>query len=59
MEAKLLADVSSGLPLDVSSLCRELGVSRQTFNKYRRRWMAEVPAGRWNGSGGSGRRRGR
>jgi transposase InsO family protein len=45
MEAKLLAVVSSGLPLDVSALCRELGVSRQTFYKYRRRWMAEGPAG--------------
>ena len=45
MEAKLLAVVSSGLPLDVSALCRELGVSRQTFYKYRRRWVAEGPAG--------------
>ena len=45
MEAKLLAIVSSGLRLDVSALCRELGVSRQTFYKYRRRWMAEGPAG--------------
>jgi transposase InsO family protein len=45
MEAKLLAVLSSGLSLDVPALCRELGVSRQTFYKYRRRWEAEGPAG--------------
>lgn len=45
MEAKLLAVLSSGLRLDVSAVCRELGVSRQTFYKYRRRWLAEGPVG--------------
>jgi transposase InsO family protein len=45
MEAKLLAVLSSGLALDVSVLCAELGISRQTFYKYRRRFAAEGPAG--------------
>ena len=45
MESKLLAVLSSGLPLPVSRVCRELGISRQTFYKYRRRWLAEGPAG--------------
>ncbi|MGH9192178.1 MAG: helix-turn-helix domain-containing protein, partial [Acidimicrobiales bacterium] len=45
MESKLLAVLSSGLALEVSSVCRELGISRQTFYKYRRRWEAEGPAG--------------
>ena len=45
MEAKLLAVFSSGLSLDVTALCRELGISRQSFYKYRRRWVAEGPSG--------------
>jgi transposase InsO family protein len=45
MESKLLAVLSSGLRLDVSVVCAELGISRQTFYKYRRRWLAEGPAG--------------
>ena len=45
MEAKLLAVFSSGLELDVTALCAELGVSRQTFYKYRRRFALEGPAG--------------
>jgi transposase InsO family protein len=45
MEAKLLAVFSSGLSLDVTALCGELGISRQSFYKYRRRWLAEGPAG--------------
>src|SRR4051812_6235825 len=45
MEAKLLAALSSGLKLDVKALCVELGISRQTFYKYRRRYLAEGPAG--------------
>lgn len=45
MESKLLAVVSSGLPLPVSRVCRELGISRQTFYKYRRRWLEDGPAG--------------
>jgi hypothetical protein len=36
MEAKLLAVFSSGVPVKVTALCRELGISRQTFYKYRR-----------------------
>jgi transposase InsO family protein len=45
MESKLLAVLSSGLPLPVSTVCRELGISRQTFYKYRRRWLVEGPPG--------------
>jgi transposase InsO family protein len=45
MEAKLLAVFSSGVPLKVTALCRELGISRQTLYKYRRRFEAEGPAG--------------
>lgn len=45
MEAKLLAVFSSGLELDVKALCSQLGVSRQTFYKYRRRFALEGPAG--------------
>jgi transposase InsO family protein len=45
MEAKLLAVFTSGLDVNVSALCAELGISRQTFYKYRRRWQAEGPAG--------------
>jgi transposase-like protein len=40
--AALTADVSS---VGVSELCRDLGVSRQTFYKYRRRFEQEGPAG--------------
>jgi transposase InsO family protein len=45
MEAKLLAVFSSGVPLKVTVLCRELDISRQTLYKYRRRFEAEGPAG--------------
>ncbi len=45
MEAKLLAVFSSGVPLKVSALCRDLEISRQTLYKYRRRFEAEGPAG--------------
>ena len=45
MESKLLAVLSAGLPLPVARVCRELGISRQTFYKYRRRWLAEVRRG--------------
>lgn len=45
MEAKLLAVLSSRVPVDVKALCAELGISRQTFYKYRRRWELEGPAG--------------
>jgi transposase-like protein len=45
MEAKLLAVFSSGVPLKVTALCRELDISRQTLYKYRRRFEAEGPAG--------------
>jgi transposase InsO family protein len=41
MEHKLLAVFSSGLDLDVTALCGQLGISRQTLYKYRRRWLAE------------------
>ena len=45
MEAKLLAVLSGRVPVDVSALCVELGISRQTFYKYRRRYEAEGPRG--------------
>jgi transposase InsO family protein len=45
MEARLLAVFSSGVPLRVTALCRELEISRQTLYKYRRRFEAEGPAG--------------
>src|SRR5687767_3571003 len=45
METKLLAVFTSGLEVNVSALCAELGISRQTFYKYRRRWQTEGPAG--------------
>lgn len=40
--AALTVDLSS---VNVSELCRELGVSRQTFYKWRARFAAEGPAG--------------
>jgi transposase InsO family protein len=46
METRLLAVFTAGLKsVSVSGLCAELGVSRQTFYKYRRRFVAEGPAG--------------
>lgn len=45
MEAKLLAVFSSGVPVNVSALCDELEISRQSFYKYRRRFAVEGPAG--------------
>jgi len=45
MEAKLLAVFSSGVPLKVTALCKDLEISRQTLYKYRRRFEAEGPAG--------------
>jgi transposase InsO family protein len=46
MEAKLLAVFTARLKsVRVTELCAELGISRQTFYKYRRRFQAEGPAG--------------
>jgi transposase InsO family protein len=46
MEAKLRAVLAAGVVgVRVSELCRELEISRQTFYKYQRRWLAEGPAG--------------
>ena len=46
MEAKLLAVLTAGLTnVNVSRLCADLSISRQTFYKYRRRFDAEGPAG--------------
>jgi transposase len=45
MEAKLLAVFSSGVPVSVTELARDLGVSRQTVYKYRLRWAGEGAAG--------------
>ncbi|HJR87321.1 MAG TPA: IS481 family transposase [Acidimicrobiia bacterium] len=46
MESRLLAVFTAGLSsVNVSRLCDELGLSRQTFYKYRRRFAREGPAG--------------
>src|SRR3954464_2269331 len=45
METKLRAVLAADLPVPVTQLCAELGISRQTFYKYKRRWDAEGPAG--------------
>jgi transposase InsO family protein len=46
MEAKLLAVFTAGLDdVNVSELCEQLQISRQTFYKYRRRWHIEGPEG--------------
>ena len=45
METKLRAVLASGLAVPVSEVCRRLGISRQTFYKYQRRWALEGPAG--------------
>src|SRR5680860_980624 len=46
MEAKLLAVLSAGLTgINVSEVCRQLQISRQTFYKYRQRFTEEGPAG--------------
>jgi transposase InsO family protein len=42
MEKRLLAVFTAGLSsVNVTGLCSELGISRQTFYKYRRRYAAE------------------
>lgn len=46
MEAKLLAVFTAGLTsVNVTQLCADLEISRQSFYKYRRRFDAEGPAG--------------
>jgi transposase InsO family protein len=46
MEAKLRAVLGADVPgVRVKDLCIELGISRQTFYKYKRRWAEEGPAG--------------
>lgn len=45
MEAKLLAVFASELELNVTDVCAQLGISRQTFYKYKRRWEMEGPPG--------------
>lgn len=46
MGDRLLAVVTTDLSsVDVSALCRELGISRQSFYKWRRRFAEEGPAG--------------
>jgi hypothetical protein len=45
MEAKLLAVFTAGLDVEVKALCAQLGISRQTFYKYRRRFESEGPSG--------------
>jgi transposase InsO family protein len=45
MEAKLLAALNAQVSVSVTELCEQLGISRQTFYKYRRRFEREGPAG--------------
>src|SRR4051794_1441449 len=46
METKLRAVFAAGEGgVPVSALCAELGISRQSFYKYKRRWDAHGPAG--------------
>lgn len=45
MEAKLLAALTAEVSVPVSQLCERLGISRQSFYKYRRRFVEEGPAG--------------
>lgn len=46
METKLRAVLAGSVDgVRVSALCAELGISRQTFYKYKRRWDAEGPGG--------------
>ncbi len=46
METRLLAVFTAGLTaVNVSALCAELSISRQTFYKYRRRYGVEGPPG--------------
>jgi transposase InsO family protein len=46
MEAKLRAVLAADVAgVAVTALSAELGISRQTFYKYKRRWAAEGPAG--------------
>lgn len=45
MEAKLLAVLSGQVTVNVTALCAELGISRESFYKYRRRYELEGPAG--------------
>jgi transposase InsO family protein len=46
MEKRLLAVFTAGLSsVNVTGLCSELGISRQSFYKYRRRYVAEGAVG--------------
>jgi transposase InsO family protein len=46
METKLRAVFAAGVGgISVSALCVELGISRQSFYKYKRRWELEGPPG--------------
>ena len=45
MEATLLAALNAQVSVSVTELCEQLGISRQTFYKYRRRFEREGPAG--------------
>jgi transposase InsO family protein len=45
METKLRAVFAAGLSVPVTQLCVELGISRQSFYKYKRRWDEEGPPG--------------
>lgn len=46
METRLRAVFEAGeLGVPVARLCRELGISRDSYYRYRRRWESEGPAG--------------
>jgi ACT domain-containing protein len=53
MEAKLLAALNAQVSVSVTELCAQLGISRQTFYKYRR--LSSVRARRGWSSGPVGR----
>ena len=52
METKLRAVLASGLAVPVTEVCGELGISRQTFYKYQRRWRPRARRGWWSVLGG-------
>lgn len=41
MDVKLVAAVSSSIPMNVSAFCAEHGISRETFYKWRSRYLSE------------------
>ena len=53
MDVKLAAAVAGTVrPGEVAGFCREHGISRETFYKWRRRFLAEGQTGLEDGRGG-------